>query len=52
VFGHRYWFFLKDAVEDVPEYLVHWESFVQCVWPFFLLWVVTDVLTFMLSYIT
>jgi len=26
-FGHRYWFFLKDAVEDVPEYVVHWEHF-------------------------
>jgi mRNA (guanine-N7-)-methyltransferase len=27
VFGHRYSFFLKDAVEDVPEYVVHWEHF-------------------------
>ena len=27
MFGHRYWFYLKDAVEDVPEYLVHWEHF-------------------------
>ena len=26
-FGHRYWFYLKDAVEDVPEYVVHWEHF-------------------------
>lgn len=29
IYGHRYWFFLKDAVEDVPEYLVHWDNFVQ-----------------------
>ncbi|KAI0318351.1 mRNA capping enzyme-domain-containing protein [Amylostereum chailletii] len=29
IYGHRYSFFLKDAVEDVPEYVVHWESFVQ-----------------------
>ncbi|KAI0781330.1 mRNA capping enzyme-domain-containing protein [Trametes elegans] len=29
VFGHRYWFYLKDAVDDVPEYVVHWENFVQ-----------------------
>ncbi|KAH9923971.1 mRNA capping enzyme-domain-containing protein [Epithele typhae] len=28
VFGHRYWFFLQDAVDDVPEYVVHWENFV------------------------
>jgi mRNA (guanine-N7-)-methyltransferase len=27
VFGHRYWFFLQDAVDDVPEYVVRWESF-------------------------
>ncbi|KAF8491945.1 mRNA capping enzyme-domain-containing protein [Gautieria morchelliformis] len=26
-FGHRYWFYLKDAVGDVPEYVVHWEHF-------------------------
>lgn len=31
LFGHRYWFFLKDAVDDVPEYIVHWENFVKCV---------------------
>ena len=31
VFGHRYWFYLKDAVDDVPEYVVHWENFVECV---------------------
>ncbi|ETW85458.1 hypothetical protein HETIRDRAFT_311168 [Heterobasidion irregulare TC 32-1] len=29
VFGHKYWFFLRDAVEDVPEYIVHWEPFVE-----------------------
>ncbi|KAJ3773850.1 mRNA capping enzyme-domain-containing protein [Lentinula raphanica] len=29
VFGHKYWFFLQDAVEDVPEYLVHWDDFVS-----------------------
>lgn len=29
VFGHKYWFFLQDAVEDVPEYIVHWDHFVQ-----------------------
>ncbi|KAJ4488177.1 mRNA capping enzyme-domain-containing protein [Lentinula aciculospora] len=28
-FGHKYWFFLQDAVEDVPEYLVHWDNFVS-----------------------
>ena len=26
-YGHRYSFFLNDAVEDVPEYLVHWDNF-------------------------
>ena len=25
IFGHRYHFFLRDAVEDVPEYVVHWD---------------------------
>ena len=30
IFGHKYWFFLKDAVEDVPEYVVHWDNFVEC----------------------
>ncbi|SCV67015.1 BQ2448_5661 [Microbotryum intermedium] len=25
-FGHRYTFFLQDAVEEVPEYVVHWEA--------------------------
>ncbi|KAI0648227.1 mRNA capping enzyme-domain-containing protein [Trametes meyenii] len=29
VFGHRYWFYLKDAVDDVPEYVVHWDNFVE-----------------------
>ncbi|KAI0328103.1 hypothetical protein GY45DRAFT_1029121 [Cubamyces sp. BRFM 1775] len=29
IFGHRYWFYLQDAVDDVPEYVVHWENFVQ-----------------------
>lgn len=28
LFGQRYHFFLLDAVEDVPEYLVHWDNFV------------------------
>ncbi|KAF5386724.1 hypothetical protein D9615_001830 [Tricholomella constricta] len=28
-FGHKYWFYLRDAVDDVPEYVVRWESFVQ-----------------------
>lgn len=31
LFGHRYSFFLQDAVEDVPEYVVRWDYFVQCV---------------------
>jgi len=29
VFGHKYWFFLQDAVENVPEYIVRWDNFVQ-----------------------
>ncbi|KAJ3484219.1 hypothetical protein NLI96_g5781 [Meripilus lineatus] len=29
IFGHRYWFYLKDAVDDVPEYIVHWDHFVK-----------------------
>ncbi|KAK4053654.1 mRNA cap guanine-N7 methyltransferase [Microbotryomycetes sp. JL201] len=28
-FGHRYTFFLQDAVEEVPEYVVYWDEFVQ-----------------------
>jgi mRNA (guanine-N7-)-methyltransferase len=31
LYGHRYSFFLQDAVEDVPEYIVQWDPFVQCV---------------------
>ncbi|KAK8861479.1 hypothetical protein IAR55_002300 [Kwoniella newhampshirensis] len=27
LYGHQYRFFLTDAVEDVPEYLVDWENF-------------------------
>ncbi|WWD16610.1 hypothetical protein CI109_101038 [Kwoniella shandongensis] len=27
IYGHQYRFFLTDAVEDVPEYLVDWENF-------------------------
>ncbi|KAF9483812.1 guanine-N(7)-methyltransferase [Pholiota conissans] len=27
LFGHKYWFFLQDAVENVPEYVVQWETF-------------------------
>ncbi|CAI2193454.1 13019_t:CDS:10, partial [Funneliformis geosporum] len=26
-FGHRYWFYLKDAINDCPEYLVHFPTF-------------------------
>jgi mRNA (guanine-N7-)-methyltransferase len=29
VYGHQYSFFLQDAVEDVPEYLVEWNNFVE-----------------------
>ena len=32
-YGHRYWFFLTDAVEDVPEYIVRWDNFVKSVSP-------------------
>lgn len=28
-FGHKYWFFLQDAVENVPEYIVRWQNFVE-----------------------
>lgn len=31
VYGHKYWFYLKDAVDDVPEYVVHWDHFVKYV---------------------
>lgn len=30
-YGHRYTFFLQDAVEEVPEYVVYWDNFVACV---------------------
>ncbi|KAL9939593.1 hypothetical protein V8E36_001410 [Tilletia maclaganii] len=26
-FGNRYWFFLEDAVDDVPEFVVNWKGF-------------------------
>ncbi|GBC03800.1 hypothetical protein RclHR1_05320017 [Rhizophagus clarus] len=26
-FGHKYWFYLKDAINDCPEYLVHFPTF-------------------------
>ncbi|KAE8216699.1 hypothetical protein CF327_g127 [Tilletia walkeri] len=26
-FGNKYWFFLEDAVDEVPEYVVDWEQF-------------------------
>jgi mRNA (guanine-N7-)-methyltransferase len=29
IYGHRYMFFLADAVEDVPEYVVYWDNFVK-----------------------
>ncbi|KDQ59538.1 hypothetical protein JAAARDRAFT_33115 [Jaapia argillacea MUCL 33604] len=29
VFGDRYWFFLRDAVENVPEYVVQWDNFIS-----------------------
>ncbi|WVW80041.1 hypothetical protein I302_102014 [Kwoniella bestiolae CBS 10118] len=29
IYGHQYRFFLMDAVEDVPEYIVDWENFVS-----------------------
>lgn len=31
IFGHKYWFFLRDAVENVPEYIVRWPNFVEYV---------------------
>ncbi|KAK4687258.1 mRNA (guanine-N7-)-methyltransferase, partial [Tremellales sp. Uapishka_1] len=27
IYGHQYQFYLEDAVEGVPEYLVNWENF-------------------------
>lgn len=35
-FGHKYWFYLQDAVETVPEWVVQWEPFKELV-HFFLL---------------
>ncbi|WWC68714.1 uncharacterized protein I206_102648 [Kwoniella pini CBS 10737] len=29
IYGHQYRFYLMDAVEDVPEYVVDWENFVN-----------------------
>lgn len=29
LFGHRYYFWLQDAVDDVPEYIVCWDKFVE-----------------------
>ncbi|KAH7930859.1 mRNA capping enzyme, large subunit [Leucogyrophana mollusca] len=29
LFGHRYYFYLEDAVENVPEYIVQWDNFVE-----------------------
>lgn len=29
VYGHEYRFYLQDAVEDVPEYVVDWDNFVD-----------------------
>lgn len=31
IYGHKYWFYLQDAVDDVPEYVVRWDNFVQYV---------------------
>jgi len=39
IFGHKYWFYLRDAVEDVPEYVVLWDSFVELsFFQFLLIW--------------
>ncbi|POY74336.1 hypothetical protein BMF94_2530 [Rhodotorula taiwanensis] len=29
IYGHRYTFYLQDAVEEVPEYVVYWDPFVE-----------------------
>jgi len=29
IYGHEYNFYLEDAVEDVPEYIVDWDNFVR-----------------------
>jgi mRNA (guanine-N7-)-methyltransferase len=31
LYGQRYTFYLQDAVDNVPEYVVHWDHFVACV---------------------
>lgn len=36
MYGHRYTFFLQDAVEEVPEYVVYWDAFVESVAPLLL----------------
>jgi mRNA (guanine-N7-)-methyltransferase len=28
-FGHKYWFYLKDGIDDCPEYLLHFPTLVQ-----------------------
>lgn len=35
LYGHKYSFFLQDAVDDVPEYVVYWDPFVKCVFSTF-----------------
>lgn len=30
-YGHRYHFYLQDAVEHVPEFVVYWPNFERCV---------------------
>jgi hypothetical protein len=30
-YGHRYHFYLEDAVGDVPEFVVYWPNFETCV---------------------
>lgn len=37
MYGHDYRFYLTDAVEDVPEYLVDWENFVSYIFFFLFL---------------
>ena len=37
LYGQRYWFYLKDAVDDVPEYVVHWDNFVKSVFKLYVL---------------
>lgn len=26
IFGHKYWFCLEDAIDDCPEYLIHFPT--------------------------